>query len=271
MCYSKEVQLSTGIIILIFSFFSYIFYSIKYQATEKKWLIPFLHNVILACVFIGIHQTFEFLSLITYSQIIYKIGLIFSISTNYFLIRSLEIIFNKDLKSKISLIIIGVIAIYSLLITQTFEPYSFYVRSNSIFIWACAWMLLFIYFHICAINNIQILNDDLSKKSIIIYLFSIIDISFILTAIYATWGYFRFNVNFCTDSPSIWCTFSVIQILTLPFFLTIIPTILNRPKEKTSQTVKQTILYFFISIIILLLLILILPLFNCLNFKFIFP
>ena len=170
MCYSKEVQLTTGATIWAFSFFYYIFYSIKYQAIQKKWLLPFLKNVIMVFALIGSHQIFEFLSLVTNNQIIYKIGLVLSISSMYFLIRSLEIILNRNLRSKLSLIIIGAITIHAFLIEMSFEGYSFYLRHNSAFIWASAWMLLFIYFHICALKGRKFLQDDSSKKAIITYL-----------------------------------------------------------------------------------------------------
>ena len=102
MCYSKEVQLVTGSTIIGLSIFYYILYSIKYQAIQKKWLIPFLKNIIIAFILIGSHQLFEFLSLVTDSQIVYKIGLMLSISSMYFFIRSLEVVLNRNLRSYIA-------------------------------------------------------------------------------------------------------------------------------------------------------------------------
>ncbi len=271
MCYSKEVQLATGVTISAVSVLYYFFYSIKYHALEKKWLRPFLQYIILAFICIGGHQIFEFLSLVTHNQIIYKIGLIISLSSMYFLIRSLEVILNRNLHSKIALLMIGLVTVHAFLIEMSFGSNSFYVRHNSTFVWASIWMLLFIYFHLCAFKGCQFLNDDNSKKSVLIYLLATIDISFILSVLYTLIGYWKFSVNVCTDSPSIWCTFFVIQIFSLPFFLSTIPRILEVPKKKTTQTLKETLLYFIVSLAILLALISMLPFFECLSLKFVFP
>ncbi len=271
MCYSKEVQFATGSTILTSSLIYYIWFSTKYQAIQKKWLVPFLKNVIIAFTLIGSHQIFEFLSLLTKNQIIYKIGLLLSISSMYFFLRSLEVILNRSIKSKIALWVVGFVAIHALLVEMSFEQFSFYLKHNSVFVWASAWMLLFIYFHVCAFNGRKLLNDDISKKAIITYLLATLDISFILSAIYTLWGFSKFSLNVCTDSPSIWCTFFVIQIFALPFFLLAVPKILDTPKDKTAQTVRETIIYFFVSIVMLILLISTLPFFKCLSLKFVFP
>lgn len=270
MCYSKEVQLATGATIWAFSLFYYIYYSIRYQAIQKKWLLPFLKYVIIAFAFIGGHQIFEFLSLLTNNHIIYKTGLILSISSMYFFLRSLEVVLNRDLKSKLALVVIGIIGIHTFLIEMSFEPFSFYLKHNSAFIWASAWMLLFIYFHICALKGRKLLKDETSKRAIIMYLLATLDISFIISLIYTLWGYFKFSINVCTDSPSIWCTFYVVQIFALPIFLSAIPKILEVPKKRTIQTIKETIFCLGIAFIVLMLLISVLPFFNCLSLKFVF-
>ncbi|OGY86731.1 MAG: hypothetical protein A2233_05665 [Candidatus Kerfeldbacteria bacterium RIFOXYA2_FULL_38_24] len=271
MCYSKEVQLTTGATILSFSIFYYIWFSIKYQAIQKKWLLPFLKNVIIAFALIGGHQIFEFLSIVTKNQIVYKTGLIFSISSMYFFLRSLEVILNRNLRSKIALWVIGAVAIHAFSVTMSFEQFGFFLNHNSAFIWASAWMLLFIYFHVCALKGRRLLKDDISKKAIITYILATMDISFILSAAYTLWGYSRFSLNVCTASPSVWCTFYVIQVFALPLFLSAVPKILEAPEEKTDQTLKETLLYFIISITILALLISTLPFFKCLTLKFVFP
>lgn len=271
MCYSQEVQLATGSTIWASSLIYYIWFSIKYQAMQKKWLMPFLKNVIIAFALIGGHQIFEFLSLLTQNQIVYKIGLILSISSMYFFLRSLEVILNRNLRSKIALWIIGGVAVQAFLVEMSFEQFSFYLRHNSAFVWASAWMLLFIYFHVCALKGRKLLKDDTSKRAIITYLLATLDISFILSIIYTLWGYSKFSINVCTDSPSIWCTFYVIQIFALPLFLSAVPRILDAPKNKTTQTLKETLLYFLVSITILILLVSILPFFKCLSLKFVFP
>jgi hypothetical protein len=189
----------------------------------------------------------------------------------YFFLRSLEVILNRNLRSKIALVIIALVAAHAFLVNMSFEQFGFYLKHNSAFIWASAWMLLFIYFHVCAIKGRKLLNDDFSKKAIITYLLATMDLSFILSTIYTLWGYSKFSLNVCTDSPSIWCTFYVVQIFALPLFLSSIPKILEVPKTKTAQTLKETLFYFMISIVVLILLISTLPFFKCLSLKFVFP
>ena len=108
MCYSKEIQLITSLIILISALVYYIYYSKKYK---DKWALQFLKSSMLVFLCIGLHQFFEFLSLLTYNQTIYKIGLVISISSAYFLLRSLEVLSNKKLYSHIALIVILLIVL----------------------------------------------------------------------------------------------------------------------------------------------------------------
>jgi hypothetical protein len=270
MCYSKEVQLITAILILSFSLFYYFFYKKKYQTTKKAWLIPFLNNIILAFICIGGHQLFEFLSLVTNDQIIYKIGLIISISSMYFLLRSLEVLSNKNIYSKYSLILILFVAIHAFLVPMEFNEVSFHLEHSSAFIWAAMWMLLFIYWIVCALYILSTIKDDKSKKIIVYYLLSVSGTSFIISLIYTIWGYFQYSVNVCTQSPSIWCTFFVIQALVLPFFLSTFYLLFKRPIKEKKSSFKKTILFLLISGLVLLLLIIILPFFKCLTWKYIF-
>ncbi len=92
MCYSKEVQLITALIVIFFSIFYYLYYSYKYKNSEKKWIKPFLRVSVMGALCLGLHQFFEFLTLVTNNLLVYKIGLIISICTMYFLLRSLEIL-----------------------------------------------------------------------------------------------------------------------------------------------------------------------------------
>ena len=132
--------------------------------------------------------------------------------------------------------IIGGVTIHTFLIEMSFEQFSFYIRHKSIFIWVSAWMLLFIYFHVCALRGRKLFEDDISKKTILLYLLATLDISFFLSLAYTLWGYYKFSLNVCMDSPSIWCTFYVVQIFALPLFLSAIPRILDAPKNKTTRT-----------------------------------
>jgi len=270
MCYSAEVQLTTALIIFISCIFFYFYYSHKYSKSNKKWLKPFLNNVILVFACIGGHQLFEFLSLITGNQIIYKIGLMISISGMYFILRSLEMLTNKNFYSKFAIILIIGIGIHAFLVPMHFERFSFHLRHLSAFIWAFFWLLLFIYWHVCVFSIWKNI-DKKSKKTIIWYLLTSMDISFILAVIYTFWGYLQFSVNVCTDSPSIWCTFFIIQTFFIPIFLSSLPLAFKRQVKKTSISVRSFIIYLLISLLILTLMVSTLPFFKCLIWKFVFP
>ena len=112
MCYSKEVSLVVGSVIASgcgYSWWKYVYKSTKgrlKKAFTNKRLISFFKYVIIGLLCIGGHQLMEFLAIETGSQLIYKLGLIVSISSMYFLIRSLEVLSKLFLGSKVVALII---------------------------------------------------------------------------------------------------------------------------------------------------------------------
>ncbi len=267
MCYSLEVQLATSLIILASVVFYYIFYSRRYNS-KQKWTLNFLNFIMLGFTFIGLHQFFEFLSLFTNNQLIYKIGLIISISSCYFLLRSLEILGNKKIYSKIALVVILIVSLQILFSEMNFESKSFYLSHNSALIWAAAWLFLFIYWHVCAFKIYSEQKENKTRKILLLYLLVIADFSFILSTVYVLAGHFIFSVNVCTDSPSIWCTFFVIQSLLIPLLLSRLPQFKRNKPAKVSR--KQILAFILISLLVLFLLALTLPLFNCFSWKLVF-
>ncbi len=271
MCYSKEVQLITSMIILVSALAYYTHYRGKYQNSDKEWLPIFLRRSMLVFLCIGLHQFFEFLSLLTNNQLVYKIGLIISVCGVYFLLSSLEVLCNKKLHTWLSLILIAFVSVQILLSNLNFSEGVFYLKHNSAFFWAATWLFLFIYWHVCAFKIYSEIKDNDSRKTLLVYLLSIADISFILTAIYVLGGYFFFSVNVCTDSPSIWCTFYVIQSFAIPILFFRLGESFSRMNVQEKITVKQTILYVIISVVVLGIFVMALPLFRCLTWKFVFP
>jgi len=168
-------------------------------------------------------------------------------------------------------VLISLVAIHAFLVPMNFKEISFHLEHNSAFIWAAVWMVLFIYWIVCAVYTITKIKDNNSKRIIVCYLLSVLGISFIFSLIYTIWGYFNYSVNVCTQSPSIWCTFFVVQILVLPFFLTTFYLLFRRPIKKTNLSLKKVVLFLLISLLFLFLLILTLPFFKCLAWKFVFP
>jgi len=266
MCYSKEVQLISALIILVSCLVYYLFYIKKFK---DKWKVCFLRTVLIGFMCIGLHQFFEFLALVTNNQIVYKMGLIISICAVYFLLKSLEVLSNKKIGSWIALIFILFVILQILIVPMDFSASSFYLKHNSVFFWAAIWLLLFIYWHVCAIKIYFEMKDNKSKRTLVLYLLTIADASFILSAIYVLFGYFFFSVNVCTDSPSIWCTFYVLQSFLVPFlFFKLFK--FKRQKDTKFMEPKEILIYLIIALFILGVLMLILPLFNCLTWKFVF-
>lgn len=271
MCYSKEVQLLTASIVLLSCLFYYLYFRIQFKTAKQLWLLPFLRYTIIAFVLLGLHQFFEFLSLVTQNQIIYKIGLLFSVSIMYFALRSFEVLVNKKIHSWIALLLIAAMTIHLFLVPVSFGAASFYVQHYSTFFWGVVWLILFGYWHICVWQQRKELRDDSSKQILIIYLLAGTDIAFLLSVIYSVFGSFYFGVNYCYDSPSIWCTFMVVQALFVPLFLSTLPTLFKRPKKATTLSVKKTIFYLVIALAVVVLIALTLPAFGCFTWKFVFP
>jgi len=272
MCYSKEVQLITGLIIIIASLFFYFYYSRKYDKLRNKpWLQPLLKYGIAFALLIGAHQLFEFLALVTENVWIYKIGLTSSIFGMYFIIRSFEVFANKNIHSKVVLGLVALASLHVIISPVEFTSRSFYVRQSSIFVWTAIWTFVYMYFNICALRFRATLKDASSRTMVTKFLLYTAGLSFLLSGVYIIFGFYNFGVNVCQDTPSIWCTFAVIQVLLLPFFLSYLPKRYNRPKKQTTQSMKDTIINFSIALAIVIFLTAITPYFNCFSWKWIFP
>jgi len=120
MCYSAGVQLTTSLLIFATCGVFYFHFRSKY-AHLRPWLLRFLDNVTLLFLCIGGHQFFEFLSLTTGSQFIYKTGLLLSMTGMYFGLRCLEVMVDEDLHSKIALGFIAGVGIHLYLVPVRFE------------------------------------------------------------------------------------------------------------------------------------------------------
>ncbi len=234
-------------------------------------MLPFLHTLLMAPIMIGLHQLFEFLTLVTENQIIYKIGLIFSISAMYFLIRSFEILSNRNIHSNFALTIIASIALYIFFTPLEFNTTSFYIQHNSAYFWAAAWLILFIYWHLSIYWAYSTVKEEKEKTIFLLYTLAAVDISFILSTLYVLFGYFFFSLNVCSDAPSIWCTFFVIQAFFIPLILRKLPKNKEREKREKTESLRRTLSYFLISIAVVAILSGSLLLFRCLTWKFVFP
>lgn len=267
MCYSKEVQLASAAIIILSALVFYFVYKKRFTG-KNKWLTGVLNYILLGFLMIGLHQLFEFLALVSESSIVYKIGLIISIFSTYFALRSLEVMANQKMHSYLVLMVICAIALYIMIIPVKFAAASFYVRHYSVFLWSIVYLFLFLYWNACALYHAK--RFCIKKRAVLYYLLSLADLSFILGVIYVLIGFYFLNVQACTDLPSIWCTFFVVQALVLPAFLYYLPTLVKKP-SKGVAALKVSLLLFIVALIICGLVMLILPYFDCLAIKFAFP
>lgn len=271
MCYSKEVQLITALIIILSTTFYYFFYTHKISKFKKgkDWKLSFTKYLAMGFLCIGFHQFFEFLSLVTGEVIIYKLGLIISICSMYFGLKGIEIFLNKRIYAEISSLVIIAISIHIFFLPMSFTGASFYLVHYSAFIWTLFYVVLFIYGNICGFQEYMESKSRKVKRMILLSALLTADIAFILSIGYVVIGYLFFSMNFCTDFASIWCTFHAIQVLLLPFFFTLL--LKFKHPYHTKNTLKKSLFYLIGTLIFTAFLVFTLPLFECFTWKFVFP
>jgi len=236
MCYSKEVSLLTAATIGTGSALTYSKYYLRDLGNKaNKTLKPFYTFVMIGFAAIGVHQFFEFLSIYTGNQTIYKIGLIASVSAMYFFIRSLELLTKLNFASKIAAVIIALVGLEMFTRPMTFENQHFWVRGNSHIIWATTWMALFLFWNVCTIYAAQKSKSAENKRLLLIQPYFIAGASFILATLF-TFGAAAahqssifagfanhlgmenvlLSFKSVKDFPSVWCAFSASQVFTIP-------------------------------------------------------
>src|SRR3990167_7722781 len=149
MCYSKEVQLTTGSIIVISTIFFYLRYSEQYKKT----------------------------------------GLLISISAMLFYLFALEKLYNRNLHAKYFIIGLIGLALHMFSVPMGFQAHSFYLKHFSIALWVAYWLIMFFSFHICAFTHKKALDKNVSGTAVLLGLLAFADVSFILSAIYSFLGY----------------------------------------------------------------------------------
>lgn len=283
MCYSKEVSLIASLIIIINSFILFI------KNNYRDVLSISLKYLITGYLFIGFHQLFEFLAIFFQSQLIYKTGLIFSISSMIFNLKSLEIITSRQLGAKYLKIIILLLAIFLYFFkNMNFNNEHFYVRGEDHFLWGTLWMTFFLYWNLLYFYYFIKLKNQTLKKFIILTPFYSLNISFFLASIYSYFGgFFRnyledshasinrlcaglfTNFEIVFDAPSIWCTFATIQGFFLYYLLANKKEInqISLQELRLIQPSKNKII--FLAIIMVALIFVTLPIFSALSYKMI--
>lgn len=229
------------------------------------------------------HQFLEYFAILYHSQIVYKVGLLFSISAMIFNIKGSEKFYGKNLFSNFTILSILILAISLFLKEMVFENKHFYVRGESHFVWGALWMFWFLYWNIIHLRNYYIKNTQSSKNNIH-YLFTTLslNISFLLSAFYSySLGLIQnfgtetlkacvspllsFEIVF--DAPSIWCVFATLQ----GFFLyKLIKKIGYLEENNIVAHYQEFRLYAALfSLIIIAIIFISLPLFSTLSIKMI--
>jgi len=253
MCYSKEVSLAVSLALFLASALFWYYFISKGKRNEK-YLHPFYKNVLFAFLCIGGHQFSEFLSILTGNELIYKIGLIMSISSMYFLMRSLQYLTHYSFNGYLFVPIIFGLSLNILTTPMTFENFNFWVRGHSHLIWVTFWILLFIYWNICILYMIIKSKKLNAKKSLKLFALESIDISFLLTVIFAYFLIYMDTNSFNSfkDIPSIWCTFFVVQILFIPHLFNNVKTYLRTTKTQSLHQISlktQLLLIVFTAVV----------------------
>jgi len=247
----------------------YLGASLYYKKLNRTELLPFLMYLMIASFMIGTHQVFEFLSLYTSSGVIYKVGLLISLSGIIFYLISVEKLYNRDLYVKYFWFVWVCVGIYLFLKPVTFSAFAFHLEHQSIFFWTLAWFIFFMYWIICIISEQKTVKKFIPKSLMWMYLLFSMTISFLVSVGYSLWNYYSHEVNICVTYPSIWCTFAVLQILVLPFFLYFLPIQMKVMPPKTKLPFKLFGTYLFIVMILAVTVISYLVLTGCFNIKFI--
>jgi len=256
MCYSKEVSLISGSgMALASSFFWWKFvYQMGIERAKKvvikaKELRGFFVSLILAYACIAGHQFGEFFAILLADITTYKIGLIFSISATYFLVRAVEQLTKLNFYSGVVAALIGLVGVHILITPMVYENYHWWVRGYSHGVWAAVWLTLFMYFWMVMFYVISITKSKVNRK-LLWFMFAGVNVSFLVSVTYAfVLSYLiKHNISeFCSldvisgftfarDFPSIWCTASVVQA---PFYFLMLRAWANQYEPSKPFAIKK--------------------------------
>lgn len=266
MCYSKEVSLTVAVLIFSVCIGLWYYFSNRYH----KHLRPFYGNVLVGMALIGGHQLSEFLSVYFESDSIYRVGLILSLSSMYFFMRSLETLTHYQFRSHYFIPIIFLIIVHVFLITTVFSENKFWVRGESHLFWALIWLLLFIYWHVCTIYVIRHTRVVAKSRILKEYLWEVLDVSFFISIIYVFVAYVGQTMSLWMDAPSIWCTFFVVQVLFIPRLFSKIGKTYTHDETQHVVSWTDQLKLILISVVIFVVVYLVSPLLPILAEKFVF-
>ncbi len=271
MPYAEKIQLFTGLLILFIASSGYYLAKLYYTKKGRNDLQYFLKIYMFAGSLIGTHQVFEFLSLHYQSQIIYKVGLLISLSGMIIYGISLEILYNKNFYFKrLGFIGLLISIIYLFSKNTHFDTLDFHLTHYSIFVWTLIWLFLLIYWNICIIFGRQNIKRYIKGSVTLMYPLVTMMISFFISLFYSIYSYLKQQENICTNFPSVWCTLAFLQIAFIPIFLVQLPKLYNKRPPRSSLSTKKFHQYLFATLLLTIFILWILSKSDCFNLQFIF-
>lgn len=227
MCYSKEVSFAAGSLMTCGILYAWWVF-VRHQLESVR--VGVYRNILIGFSGVAIHQFADALSIATGSEAIYRLGLIASISCMYFYMRSLEKLSHFSFGSRAFAFLIAVCAIQIFATDFLFENQHFWVRGDgkeAYLLWSGMWLALFVYWNVCLFYYRKVNASPINRRLLIDYGLYSINLSYILYSVYAYFSLFMndrtingWNVfsgfDLLKDSPSVWCTFSVIQAFLIP-------------------------------------------------------
>lgn len=233
MCYSAEVTLGASAVITAGSSWAYWKYVYLEQLRRAQAGLA-CYYTLLGFLLIALHLSLDSIAVTTGIPLIFKSGLIASISASYMWMRAIETLTGFRLASRSYAFIIGIVAIVIIIREANFSNAHFLVRKESQFIWSATWIALFNYWNILIFYLASISTSAINRKWLIRYPFYTLTFSYLLAAAYAygtalyQHGYVSLNnltpgacnvlgsFDFVNDSPSLWCILTASQITFLP-------------------------------------------------------
>ncbi len=210
----------------------------KFKKLDGR-VMDFTKYTLIGFACIGLHQFFEFLSIWSNDQSVYKVGLLISISFPYFLMLALEKLTRKHFGSWGFLAVIAGLGVYMFSRDMYFENAHFYVRGFSHIVWSFTWMMLFLYWNLCVVLVAFQLRTQTNRRLLLVYPWVFANFTFVAMLGYVFLAHAAnssVTVNgllSCTgltgaladyqggyDIASIWCVLAALSIFFIPSFYT---------------------------------------------------
>ncbi len=210
MCYSAEVSAVAGVTLLVGAVGIAADARFNQSVNIRSTFLWYAMVVGL----VGLHQVSEAVAIWGNNEMVYKLGLGFSICAPYCMMRCMASVTKRELWTKL-VIALTVAGWGSVLLTGAveFENKNFWVRGFSHGYW------LLLYLALVGIGVVHLLAEKNLARRYILWQMALGSsmFSFAGALVYVLVGWVVHSVNFMQDFPSLWCTFFVFQLLFYPW------------------------------------------------------